>query len=158
MRLARSPLKLLVLAAILVLAGGGYVQAEGEGLNENDAKSFVYGWFGDFDRLADERVMAARLSPAIEMRRPDAALTGIAEFRAWYLSQRESLRHVAHRIDNLRVFRRPHGDGFDVLFESEGWRLGKNGQRVKLDLKENWRIEATPEGRLRIASCSAETK
>lgn len=126
-------------------------RAAGQGVTDNDVKSFIYEWFSLFDHQADVGRFLQRLSTVnLTMVLPETTLRSQADFERWYRGIRERIKTNSHDVRDLRITK-PATGGYEVELTVRWQAATFSGEALDQTFRQSWEIAIPPDGRIVIS-------
>ena len=120
--------------------------------NENPEakiKAFAKDWFAHFDVLADDGYFNNHIANGAKLKFPEGEFNGHEGFSEWYAGIKKAIKpNNEHRIESLNVV--ANNGHFDVDLAVKLKAEKHSGEPLQLNVKENWKVELTRDGRVKI--------
>ena len=116
---------------------------------ESKIKNFVKDWFAHFDIMADDGYFNNYISNGAKLKFPEGEFKGHEGFSEWYADIKKTIKPNAdHRIESINVI--ANNGHFDVDLAVKLTAETFQGENIQINAKENWKIEITRSGRIKI--------
>lgn len=112
-------------------------------------EAFAKAWFEHFDVLADDGYFNNYIANGAKLQFPEGKFIGHQGFSEWYSQIKKNIKaNNEHRIESIYVV--PNNGHFDVDLAVNLKAEKHNGEQFQLNVKENWKVEITGGGRIKI--------
>ncbi|MCG8701296.1 MAG: NAD(P)H-dependent oxidoreductase [Bacteroidales bacterium] len=116
---------------------------------ETKIKKFVKDWFTHFDVLADVGYFNHHIANGAKMHFPEGVYVGHEGFSEWYAAMKKIIKpNNEHRIESINVV--ANNGHYDVDLAVKLQAEKHSGELLELNIKENWKVEITRDGRVKI--------
>ncbi|MCT4603785.1 MAG: NAD(P)H-dependent oxidoreductase [Marinifilum sp.] len=116
---------------------------------ESMIKNFVKDWFAHFDILAEDGYFNNYIANGAKLKFPEGEFIGHEGFSAWYAEVKKTIKpNNEHRIESINVV--ANNGHFDVDMSVKVKAEKYSGETVQANAKENWKVEVTRDGRIKI--------
>jgi len=121
-----------------------------ENLNpEEQIKEFVHEWFAHFDVLADDGYFNNFIANGAKLNFPEGEYEGHDGFSAWYAQIKQRIKpDCKHTIKTLSIAQ--DKDFYKVNVNVQMQAEKYNGEAVLANVLEEWKVEITRDGRIKI--------
>jgi hypothetical protein len=120
--------------------------------NENPEikiKSFAKQWFEHFDVLADDGYFNNYIANGAKLQFAEGEFVGHEGFSEWYAGIKNTIKpNNEHRIESINVVANNGHYAVDLSVKLKAEKL--SGEPLQLNVKENWKVEITRDGRIKI--------
>ncbi|MCT4647413.1 MAG: NAD(P)H-dependent oxidoreductase [Carboxylicivirga sp.] len=120
--------------------------------NENPEikiKSFAKQWFEHFDVLADDGYFNNYIANGAKLQFTEGEFVGHEGFSEWYAGIKNTIKpNNEHRIESINVVANNGHYAVDLSVKLKAEKL--SGEPLQLNVKENWKVEITRDGRIKI--------
>lgn len=120
--------------------------------NENPEvkiKKFAKDWFAHFDVLADVGYFNHHIANGAKLEFQEGVFIGHEGFSEWYDAMKKIIKpNNEHRIESINVV--ANNGHFDVDLAVKLKAEKHSGELFQLNAKENWKVEITRDGRIKI--------
>lgn len=116
---------------------------------EEKIKSFIYEWFSNFDKLADDGYFNSFIANGCLLKFPEGEFIGHEGFSEWYKNIKETIKPGnQHSVESISI---SEENGFYMIDLSVKMKAEKtSGESIQLNVKENWKIEITRDARIKL--------
>jgi hypothetical protein len=116
---------------------------------ESKIKKFAKDWFEHFDVLADDGYFNNHIANGAKLQFPEGEFIGHEGFSEWYADIKKNIKpNNEHQIESISVF--ANNEHFDVDLAVKMKAETTSGDLIQLNVKENWKVEITRDGRVKI--------
>jgi putative NADPH-quinone reductase len=116
---------------------------------EKVIKTFAKEWFEHFDVLADDGYFNNHIANGAKLQFVEGEFEGHEGFSEWYADIKKNIKpNNEHRIESISVF--ANNGHFDVDLAVKMKAETTSGDLMQLNVKENWKVEITRDGRVKI--------
>jgi putative NADPH-quinone reductase len=116
---------------------------------ETKIKGFVKEWFENFDKLTDDGYFNNYIANGAKLSFAEGEFEGHEGFSEWYAGIKKTIKpDNEHRIESVNVIAENGHFKVDmsVKLKAETYQ----GGMLQLNVKENWKVEITRDGRIKI--------
>ena len=122
-------------------------------LQSNDPEKVIRGfakeWFERFDVLADDGYFNNHIANGAKLQFVEGEFEGHEGFSEWYADIKKNIKpNNEHRIESISVA--ANNGHFDVDLAVKMKAETASGDLMQLNVKENWKVEITRDGRVKI--------
>lgn len=116
---------------------------------ENTIKTFAKDWFAHFDVLADDGYFNNHIANGAKLQFVEGEFIGHEGFSKWYSDIKKTIKpNNEHRIESINIV--ANNEHFDVDLSVKMKAETVTGEMMQLNVKENWKVEITRDGRIKI--------
>ncbi|NOU58276.1 NAD(P)H-dependent oxidoreductase [Marinifilum caeruleilacunae] len=116
---------------------------------ENKIKKFAKDWFEHFDLMADDGYFNNYIANGAKLQFPEGEFIGHEGFSQWYANMKKNIKpNNEHRIESINVS--ANNGHFDVDLAVKLKAETFEGESIQINAKENWKVEITRDGRVKI--------
>jgi putative NADPH-quinone reductase len=120
--------------------------------NENPEakiKAFAKDWFAHFDELADDGYFNNHIANGAKLKFAEGEYEGHEGFSEWYAGIKNNIKpNNQHRIESINVIANNGHFNVDISVKVNAETI--DGNTLQLNVKENWKVEITRNGRVKI--------
>ncbi|WP_430814769.1 NAD(P)H-dependent oxidoreductase [Carboxylicivirga sp. RSCT41] len=116
---------------------------------ETKIRSFAKEWFEHFDILADDGYFNNHIANGARLQFDEGEFIGHEGFSEWYAQIRKTIKpNNEHRIESINVLSNNGHYDVDMSVKLKAEKI--DGSPLQLNVKENWKVEITRDGRIKI--------
>lgn len=116
---------------------------------EKMIKAFAKEWFAHFDTLADDGYFNNYIANTAKLQFAEGEYVGHDGFSEWYAEIKNTIKpNNEHRIESVNITK--HNGQYKVNLSVEMKAEKLSGETLQLNVKEDWTLEITRDGRLKI--------
>lgn len=116
---------------------------------EKTIKAFAKDWFAHFDILADDGYFNNYIANTAKLQFAEGEYIGHDGFSEWYAEIKKTIKpNNEHRIESVNVTE--HNGQYKVNLSVKMKAEKLSGEPLQLNVKEDWMVEITRDGRLKI--------
>lgn len=123
---------------------------------EERIKAFAKEWFEHFDVLADDGYFNNYIANGAKLKFAEGEFEGHEGFSEWYAGIKKSIKpNNEHRIESINVVAENGHYNVDMSVKLKAET--HEGELLQMNVKENWKVEITRDGRIKIHEYIVET-
>ncbi|TKG97015.1 flavodoxin family protein [Puteibacter caeruleilacunae] len=116
---------------------------------ENTIKAFAKEWFAHFDVLADDGYFNNYIANGAKLQFVEGEFIGHEGFSEWYAGIKSTIKpNNEHRIESINIVANNGHFEVDLSVKMKAETIA--GELMQLNVKENWKVEITRDGRVKI--------